>query len=66
MHVYQDWVALVVSTLVVAFTVVGELKDIYLCHMAVERAGQNMSPKWITSLCVHGVALQSIAIVCYA
>ena len=55
-----------VSTLVVAFTVVGELKDIYLCQLAVERAGQKLSSKWIMSLCVlHGV-LQSMDTVCRA
>lgn len=41
-----DNVALLFSSIVAALTVVGELKDIKLCAIAVERAGDKLSPAW--------------------
>lgn len=38
-----DWVALSFSAFVVSFTVVGELKDIELCELAVYRAGEALN-----------------------
>eukprot|EP01052_Picozoa_sp_SAG31_P004826 SAG31_NODE_204_length_20414_cov_19.143392_18_plen_90_part_00 len=38
-----DWVALVVTSCIVAFTIGGELKDICLCNYAAMRAGDNLS-----------------------
>lgn len=39
----MDWVALFLASVVVAFTAVGELKDIELCDLAVSRAAELMS-----------------------
>lgn len=40
----SDVVALIFATLVVSFAVVGELKDITLCDMAIAQAGDKISP----------------------
>ena len=45
-----DDVALVFASFIVAFTVVGELKDIELCSMAVAHAGDNLSKGWRLAL----------------
>eukprot|EP01043_Picozoa_sp_COSAG02_P060381 COSAG02_NODE_7878_length_2806_cov_7.132989_1_plen_486_part_00 len=41
-----DAVALAFATFIVAFTVVGELRDIELCSMAVVHAGDKLSKGW--------------------
>lgn len=41
-----DWVALTFATFVVAFAVVGELKDIKLCGLAIHHAGDKISGGW--------------------
>eukprot|EP01051_Picozoa_sp_SAG22_P006936 SAG22_NODE_470_length_10142_cov_13.947227_10_plen_456_part_00 len=45
-----DNVALVFAAFIVAFTVVGELKDIELCSMAVAHAGDKLSKGWRLAL----------------
>ena len=45
-----DDVALVFAAFIVAFTVVGELKDIELCSMAVAHAGDKLSKGWRLAL----------------
>lgn len=45
-----DDVALAFTSLIVAFTVVGELKDIELCSMAVAHAGDKLSKGWRLAL----------------
>ena len=45
-----DDVALVFASFIVAFTVVGELKDIELCSMAVAHAGDKLSKGWRLAL----------------
>ena len=45
-----DTVALVFASFIVAFTVVGELKDIELCSMAVAHAGDKLSKGWRLAL----------------
>ena len=45
-----DHVALVFAAFIVAFTVVGELKDIELCSMAVAHAGDKLSKGWQLAL----------------
>ena len=47
---FFDNVALVFAAFVVAFTVVGELKDIELCSMAVAHAGDKLSKGWRLAL----------------
>lgn len=37
-----DWATLVLASYVVALTVIGELKDIELCNIAIERLGENI------------------------
>eukprot|EP01045_Picozoa_sp_COSAG04_P010169 COSAG04_NODE_615_length_11914_cov_12.688447_10_plen_512_part_00 len=46
----MDEVALVFATFIVAFTVVGELKDIEICSMAVAHAGDRLSKGWRLAL----------------
>jgi hypothetical protein len=41
-----DWVALFFACFVVAFQVVGELKDVTLCSTAIARAGGALHPGW--------------------
>jgi hypothetical protein len=43
---YFDWIALCFATFVVAFKVVGELKDILLCEIATGRVGDRLSTRW--------------------
>ena len=45
-----DDVALAFAAFIVAFTVVGELKDIELCSMAVAHAGDKLSKGWRLAL----------------
>ena len=45
-----DWVALIFAVFVVALAVVGELKDIELCSMAVAHAGDKLSKGWRLAL----------------
>ena len=45
-----DDIALVFASFIVAFTVVGELKDIELCSMAVAHAGDKLSKGWRLAL----------------
>eukprot|EP01043_Picozoa_sp_COSAG02_P016893 COSAG02_NODE_753_length_17610_cov_23.119753_17_plen_480_part_00 len=45
-----DHVALAFAAFIVAFTVVGELKDIELCSMAVAHAGERLSKGWRLAL----------------
>ena len=45
-----DHVALVFASFIVAFTAVGELKDIELCSMAVAHAGDKLSKGWRLAL----------------
>ena len=45
-----DHVAFVIAAFTVAFTVVGELKDIELCSMAVAHAGDKLSKGWRLAL----------------
>eukprot|EP01048_Picozoa_sp_COSAG05_P013825 COSAG05_NODE_1509_length_4688_cov_77.656788_2_plen_471_part_00 len=55
MGVY-DWVALSFALFIVSLSVVGELKDIELCSMALEHtAGDGLNAKWRTflKLCQH-------------
>ena len=46
----MDTVALVFAAFIVVFTVVGELKDIELCSMAVAHAGDRLSKGWRLAL----------------
>jgi len=45
-----DHVALAFAAFIVAFTVVGELKDIELCSMAIAHAGERLSKGWRRAL----------------
>ena len=45
-----DDITLVFATFIVAFTIVGELKDIKLCSMAVAHAGDKLSMGWRLAL----------------
>ncbi len=45
-----DWIAYMMCSVVVALTMVGELKDIVLVRMAIERAGDKLSPGWRLAL----------------
>ena len=45
-----DTVALAFASFIIAFTVVGELKDIELCSMAVAHAGDKLSKGWRLAL----------------
>lgn len=40
-----DWGALLFASTIVALAVVGELKDIELCRIAIARAGEKLSPR---------------------
>ena len=41
-----DEAALVFATVVVALTVVAEIKDITMCTLAIRHAGEKLSPGW--------------------
>ena len=41
-----DWGSMVLSGYVVALAIVGELKDIFLMEIAIDRAGDAISPVW--------------------
>jgi hypothetical protein len=45
-----DWVAYMFASFIVSFQVVGELKDIQLCNLAMEHAGSAISPRWLFGL----------------
>ena len=45
-----DWIAYAMCSIVVALTMVGELKDIVLVGMAIDRAGDRLSPGWRLAL----------------
>lgn len=49
-----DWIALYLATFVVALTVVGELKDIKLVTIAIQHAGDKLSPAWRYALTFLG------------
>ena len=49
-----DWMALVFATFIVAFNVVGELKDIELCNIAMIQAGENLSARMSFALRLLG------------
>jgi hypothetical protein len=49
-----DWTTLLFATFVVAFSVVGELKDIELCHIAMIQAGDALSPRMLFALRLLG------------
>lgn len=51
-----DWMAMQFCSFVVAFSVVGELKDIELCNLAVVQAGENLSFVWQLLLAILGWA----------
>merc|ERR1712118_330245 len=49
-----DWVAVVLTAFMVAFSVVAELEDLFLCTIAIARAGEKLSARWrfaLTLLC---------------
>lgn len=45
-----DWIALVFSSYMVGLTVAGEVKDIRVCEIARERAGDAIAPQWRRAL----------------
>ena len=45
-----DWIALVFSSYMVGLTVAGEVKDIRICEIARERAGDAIAPQWRRAL----------------
>ena len=45
-----DWLALVFASYVIGLTIAGEVKDIQLCGIAAERAGENIAPRWRQAL----------------
>ena len=51
-----DWLALAFVCFVAAFTVVAELKDVQLCAIAVERAGERLSFGWRLAMRLLGGA----------
>jgi hypothetical protein len=42
MFAAQDWVALILCSYVVGLQVVGEIKDINLCEIAMDRCGKHL------------------------
>lgn len=51
-----DVIAVIFCSCVVAFSIVGELKDIYLCQLAIDRASQNLGRGWRLALSIVGGA----------
>ena len=51
---FFDWAALVFSMIVVALQMVAELKDINLCLLAIEHAGDTLSAGWQLALFTLG------------
>lgn len=45
-----DWVALMLASSIVGLSAVGELKDICLCQLAIERAGETIGCGWRLAL----------------
>lgn len=43
---WVDWVALFFSSYMVGLTVAGEIKDIIVCEIARQRAGDAIAPHW--------------------
>jgi hypothetical protein len=50
-----DWAALIFASLIVALTVVGEIKDIKLVTLAIRHAGDKLSSRWRFALTAIGV-----------
>jgi hypothetical protein len=53
-----DWAALIFASLIVALTVVGEIKDIKLVTLAIRHAGDKLSSRWRFALTAIGVVLR--------
>merc|ERR1712118_394790 len=49
-----DWVAVVLTAFMVAFSVVAELEDLFLCTIAIARAGEKLSARWRFALTLLG------------
>lgn len=49
-----DHASLIICSTLVAFAVVGELKDINLCYLSILRAGDKLSPGWTFALTLLG------------
>eukprot|EP01046_Picozoa_sp_COSAG06_P014957 COSAG06_NODE_943_length_11375_cov_11.840635_7_plen_240_part_00 len=59
----MDLAALLFASIVVAFNVVGELKDITLCRFAIQDAGDKLSSGWRTSLLLLGFVRRCVFLV---
>ena len=49
-----DFVALTFVAFIIALTFAGELKDLRLCSIAIEHAGDKLAPGWRIALRVLG------------